>query len=322
MKSGPGIRRLVVGLTVQVLVLEEEHRIFAADGGPQETVGIQRRGRTDHPQTRHAGEDGRPGLGVIDRAALQVAAVGDPDDDRRGEGIVRPPPHERQLVPQLHVGGPDVVEELDLDHRLDPACGQADGPADDIRFRQRRVVHPVAAEGTLQAPGDLEDAALALHRRQVLLPAGIGDILAKDDDPRVAGHFVLEAGIEQVDHRGGLAGEARRVLGIERRGGRVNVRGIDPIVDGVERGLRRGKGGIGRQANLLVHPRPDGLEFRLGGQSLGQQIPRERRDRVAQGVCLPLPGGAVEALRHRTGSGCTAGSHWRGPAPDPCVPRQ
>ena len=44
------IRRLVVGLAVEVLVLEKEHGIVAADGGPQEAVGVERGRRADRPE--------------------------------------------------------------------------------------------------------------------------------------------------------------------------------------------------------------------------------------------------------------------------------
>ena len=44
----PGIRRPAKGLAIQPLVLQEQHRIIAADGGSQQPVGIQRvRGKAD-----------------------------------------------------------------------------------------------------------------------------------------------------------------------------------------------------------------------------------------------------------------------------------
>ena len=52
MKFGPGIRRLVVRLAVEVLVLEEDHRIVAADRGAQQAVGVERGRRTDDAQAR------------------------------------------------------------------------------------------------------------------------------------------------------------------------------------------------------------------------------------------------------------------------------
>ena len=64
-------------------MLEEDDRVLAADGGAEEAVGVERGGRADHPEPGHAGEDGRAGLGVIDRPALEVPAVGDAHHDRR-----------------------------------------------------------------------------------------------------------------------------------------------------------------------------------------------------------------------------------------------
>ena len=148
----------------------------------------------------NAGEDRGARLRVVDRPALEVAAVRDAHDDRRRERVVGPPAHERQLVPELHVRRPDVVEELDLDHRLEPARGEPDRAADDVGLGERRVVHAVAPERPLQSPGHLEDAALALHVGQVVLAAAVGHVLAEDDDPRVARHLVAQADVEQVDH--------------------------------------------------------------------------------------------------------------------------
>ena len=39
---GPRIGRAIVGLPIQVFVLEEEYRVVAANGGTQQAVGIER----------------------------------------------------------------------------------------------------------------------------------------------------------------------------------------------------------------------------------------------------------------------------------------
>ena len=57
-------------------------------------------------------------LAVIDTAAAQIPADRRADDYGTGEVPLRPPAHVRQLVANLHHGWPDVVKELDLDHRL------------------------------------------------------------------------------------------------------------------------------------------------------------------------------------------------------------
>jgi hypothetical protein len=41
---------------------------------------------------------------------------------------------------------PDVVEELNLDHRLHAARGHADGAADDVGLGQRRIEDALGAE--------------------------------------------------------------------------------------------------------------------------------------------------------------------------------
>src|SRR5206468_12878963 len=110
----------------------------------------------------------------------------------RGKGIVRAPAHQGELVPELHIGRPDIVEELDLDHRLEPAGGEPDGPPDDVGLGEGRVVYPIAPEGALQSPGDLEDAALALDVPQILFPAAIGHILPEQDDSWIPHHLIAE----------------------------------------------------------------------------------------------------------------------------------
>src|SRR5687768_3153825 len=99
---------------------------------------------------------------MVDRAA-DVATVRRPDHDGRTEVAVGAPAHRRQLVAQLHVRRPDVVEELDLDDRLEAAQRETDRAADDVGFGEWRVVDALVAELLLQPPGDFEDATLALH---------------------------------------------------------------------------------------------------------------------------------------------------------------
>src|SRR5688500_6625208 len=118
---------------------------------------------------------------MVDRAA-DVSAVRGSDDDRSRERVVRPPAHGRQLVPDLHVRRPDVVEELDLDDGLEAPERHADRAADDVGFSERRVVYAQVAEFLLQTPRNLEDPALALDLVEVLPARGVGDVFAKDDD--------------------------------------------------------------------------------------------------------------------------------------------
>jgi len=120
----------------------------------------------DDANSRRVREDALARLAVIGRAAAQVAAGGDADHHRAGEGVVRAIAQHRHLVAQLHHRRPDVVEELDLDDRLDAACRHADTAPDDARFGERRVVDAFAAELALQAVRHLEYAALSGHEFQ------------------------------------------------------------------------------------------------------------------------------------------------------------
>ena len=106
-------------------MLEEDHRILAADRGAKQAIRVERRRRTYHPKSGAVGEQRRARLRVIDRAT-DVAAVCGSQHDRGTVRPVGPPAHGRQLVADLHVRRPDVVEELHLDHRLPATDRHAD----------------------------------------------------------------------------------------------------------------------------------------------------------------------------------------------------
>src|SRR2546427_6884606 len=99
------------------------------------------------------------------------------------------PADEGQLVADLHEGGPDVVEELDLHHRLETADGHPDRASHDVGLRERGVEDPVRPELALQVVGDLEHPALALDEAETLLPRAVGHVLAEDQHARVPGHL-------------------------------------------------------------------------------------------------------------------------------------
>ena len=167
-------------------MLEEQHRIVAADRRAQQTRRVLRVRRIRDAEAGAVREDALARLAVVRCAAAQVAADRHANDHRAREVVARSVPHHRHLVAQLHHRRPDVVEELDLDDRLDAARRHADRAADDVGLGERRVEHAVVAEHPLQAVRHLEDAALALDERQRRLPARVGDVLAEDDDARVA----------------------------------------------------------------------------------------------------------------------------------------
>src|SRR5712664_2384811 len=158
---GPGIFRAIVGLAVEMLVLEEHHRIVAADRGAEKAGNVEGGGRHDHAQAGAMREDGFAALAVVNAAAGEVAADGYAQHRGRFEIAVGAPAQDTELVANLHHGRPDVVKELDLRHRLEAASGHADGAADNAGLRERRVENSIVAVFSLQAGGGFEDAALA-----------------------------------------------------------------------------------------------------------------------------------------------------------------
>ena len=144
-----------------MLVLEIEHRVVAADRRPQQARRVLRVRRERDADPRAMREDALARLAVVRRAAAQIAAGRDADDHRARERVARAVAHHRHLVAQLHHRRPDVVEELDLDDRLDAARRHADRAADDVRLGERRIEDARRAERALEAVRHLENAALA-----------------------------------------------------------------------------------------------------------------------------------------------------------------
>ena len=244
-------------------MLEEDDRVVAADGRPQQPGGVLRVGRERNADPRAVREDALAGLAVVRRPAAQIAADRDADHHRAREGVVRAIAQHRHLVAHLHHRRPDVVEELDLDDRLDAAGRHAGAAADDCRFGERRVEDAIVAERALQAVGDLEHAALARHAGQRLGPAAVGDVLAEDDDARVAGHLVLQRAVDRRHHRVRLAVGHR--LGGEGDRGRIDVGRVDEQLDGVDRRLVGGEGAIRGLVDLTVDVGGDRLELGVAG---------------------------------------------------------
>src|SRR5208337_1961111 len=181
---GAGIGGASVGFTVEALMFEEQDGVVAADRSAQQARGIERIGREDHAQAGSMREDAFAALRVVNRATRQITADRDADHHRRRKGVVRTPADDGKFVAQLHHRRPDVIEELDLNHRLQAANGHPGGAADDGGFCQRRIEYPVGAELDLQARRQLEDSALSFYLLllQVLLATGVGYVLPEDED--------------------------------------------------------------------------------------------------------------------------------------------
>ena len=146
----------------------------------------------------------------------------------------------------------------------------------------------------LQAVGDLEDAALAGHRRQRVRSAAVGHVLAEDDDPRVARHLVLERAVDGRDHRVGSA--LGRRLGGEGAGGGIDVGRVDVERDRVGRRLGREHGSFGGVVHLAVDVVANRGELLLGRELLGLEQLGELDDRIARRLFRPLDRRLVELL--------------------------
>src|SRR2546425_6018082 len=101
-KIRPGIFRAVVGLAVQVLVLEKQDRVIAADGRAQKAGYIEGGGRHHHAEAWTVREDRFAALAMIDAAAGEVAADRHAKNHRRYEGAVRTPAHQDRKSTRLN----------------------------------------------------------------------------------------------------------------------------------------------------------------------------------------------------------------------------
>ncbi len=278
-------------------MLEEHHGIVRSDRRAQQPRGVERRRGDHHPNAGRVREEHLSGLAVVDRATGQVAAARDAHDERALEAVRGAPAQVRHLVPELVHRRPDVVEELDLDHRLETSSRQAHRAADDVGFGEGRVVDARRAERALQAVGHLEDAALALDLVERTLARAVGDVLAEDDDRRVAAHLFMKGAVDVVEHRL-LARllEARVGLGVERLRGRVDVGRVDPQRRAPGLGLRRGERAVRGVVDLGVDLLLELLEL-LGRQHVVRhERVGEREQRVAPQLVGDLRFGPVELL--------------------------
>ena len=239
------VRRFVVGLPIKMLVFEEHYRIVTTNRRSQQPVRIQRVRRIDDAQARNLGEERHARLRVINRAAFQISTDRNPHYHRRREFIARAPAQQRQLVAYLVKGRPDVIKELNLNHRLQAARGHADGPADNICFRQRRIENARAAEFALQVGSNFENAAFALDLSQRFFARAISDVFAECDQARIAFHLSVQATIDQIDHRAGIAAEFNDVFGIKLRRSRIDGWRIDKIQNCLGRRLWTGQREVG-----------------------------------------------------------------------------
>ncbi len=209
-------------------------------------------------------------------------------------GVPRSIPHHRHLVADLHHRRPDVVEELNLHHRLELPRRHPDRAPDDAGFGEGGVEHSVVAVKPLQAVRQLEHPALAFDDRQRRGLTGIRDVLPEDDDARLARHFVLEGAVDRLDHGVGLAFGLRRRL--ERRRARIHVGRIEPQLRRALGRLRRSQGRERRLVHFAFHSGEDLEHFLVGGQAGGSQELGKADDWIALGFGLALGRRLVQPL--------------------------
>ena len=160
---------------VEQPVLEEEHRVVVVDRAPEQVACVDRRGRERDLQTGHVDEPRLELLRVLCSGRPARTTLG-PDRQRDLELAAGHVPVLGGLVHDLlHRESREVLVH-DLDDRAHALHGRADTRAHDRHLRDRGVAHTLGAELLQHALGDAHRAA---H---------LGDVLAHDEDVRVAPH--------------------------------------------------------------------------------------------------------------------------------------
>ena len=181
------------------------------------------------------GEDTLATLRVINGTTREISANRNPNNAGRRKSVIRTPANQRQLIPQLHHGRPDVIEKLNLYHWLQSARSHANRASDDVGLRQRRIENPIAAKIILQTVGQFEHTAFAFDQllRQILLPAAIGHVFAENYNALIPPHLVTQRGIDKIGHgfRSHLltvhSGSNGCRFALQRRRSRIEVRRIN-----------------------------------------------------------------------------------------------
>ena len=135
----PGHHRLVVvaveRAVVEALGLEKDHRVVVLDRGDQQALGVVGVGRHHGAQAADMREQRLRAL-AVGLAAVDAAAAGHADRDRRGEVAGRAVAQARRLGDDLVGGRVEVVGELDLDHRAQAVGAPCRRPRRRCRLRR------------------------------------------------------------------------------------------------------------------------------------------------------------------------------------------
>src|SRR5581483_11872907 len=164
---------------VQQLVLEEDHGVVVADGRGEQPLRVGGRRRHDDLQAGDVREPRLERLRVLRGVATAGAALR--AHDHRYARL--PAEHEAVLRGLMHELVHREAREVDV-HELDdrPQAGErrADRRPDDAELADRRLADAGRPEGVEQS------------RRHLERPAVLGDVLAHDDDARIALHLETE----------------------------------------------------------------------------------------------------------------------------------
>jgi hypothetical protein len=147
---------------VQALGLQEDDRVVVLDGRDQQALGVVGVARHHRAQAADLGEQRLRALAVR-LPAVDAAAAGHADGERRGEVARRAVAQPRRLGDDLVRRRVEVVGKLDLHHRAQAVGAHAHGGADDAALGNRRVEHARLAVLGLQALGAAEHAAEVAH---------------------------------------------------------------------------------------------------------------------------------------------------------------
>ena len=140
---------------VELLVLEEQHRVVVADGGLHHRLRVHRGRRQRHLDARHVREPRVQRLRMLSARAL-AAAARQADDHRHPHLAAGQVAKHRGLMRELVDRHRHEVAELELDDRPHATDRSADGGPHHRDLRARRVADAFAAELRRQSGGHPE----------------------------------------------------------------------------------------------------------------------------------------------------------------------
>ena len=184
-----GLVRHLGAQIVHQLVFAEDHRVVVADRLDQQTLGVIGIRRHDAFETGDGGENPVGALRVL-RRGTAPGADHRADDERR---LCLAAEHVAELgglVEDLVKADAEKVRKHQFSDRPEPGDGGPGGGAHDRALGDRRIDDAGFAKLAKEPFGHPEDAAIGVALAFARRPAG--DILADDDDCRIATHFLAQ----------------------------------------------------------------------------------------------------------------------------------